>query len=229
MRLHLDYNTQDYKPPGKVDRSVRSARILNFRTKDYSFLRFYTNIADLIIRSYGHHNLDPLLPLHRLELLQIHAAPRVNDWSQLSELPRLVLVQMTIAPGNWLYGKHQVVTSFAPLAQCHRLQTLVLQGYVPRDGNLLALAQLPRLRYLSIDDVFPMSQLARFAAMQPDVTCSLLNPYRLFDRRCKKCNAGLYALNGADAETRRPLCPVCNEARLRRHLDKWRNCQKTRN
>jgi hypothetical protein len=226
MQLILGHNDQDYTPPTKAEKAVQSARIINFKTNDYSFLGFYPNIKDLVIQNYRGRDLEPLLPLHKLEHLQIHTAPKVTDWSPLSRLPRLAVVQMSSAPGNWLYGKNQVVISFLPLAQCRQLETLVLQGYVPRDRSLLPLAALPKLKYLSVDGDYPIRQLARFAALHPDITCALLKPYRLIDGRCKKCRAGLYVLNGSDAETRRPVCPVCHAARLHAHISKWKECQK---
>jgi hypothetical protein len=225
MQLILGPNDQDYTPPTKAERSVQSARIINFRTDDYSFLRFYPNIRDLVIQNYKAHDFRPLLCLSKLEHLQVHTASKVNDWSPLSQLPRLVVVQMSSAPGSWLYGKNQPVTSFAPLARCCRLETVVLQGYVPRDGSLSSLAGLPKLKYLNVDGDYPIRELARFAGLHPDITCALLKPYRLIDRRCKKCRAGLYVLNGSDAETQRPVCPICQAARLHAHITKWKEYQ----
>jgi hypothetical protein len=225
MQLILGHNDQDYKPPTRSEKLIRSARVISFKTDDYSFLGFYPNIKDLVIQDYRGCDLKPLLSLNKLEHLQIHTASKVNDWSPLSQLPRLVVVQMTSAPGNWLYGRNQLVSSFAPLARCRRIETLVLQGYVPRDGSLLSLAGLPRLKYLSLDGDYPIHQLARFAALRPHTTCALLKPYRLIDSRCRKCRAGLYVLNGSDAETRRPVCPVCHAPRLQAQIATWRDCQ----
>jgi hypothetical protein len=228
MQLILGHNDQDYSPPTKAERSVQSARIINFKTEDYSFLRFYPNIKDLVIQNYRGYDFKPLVSLKRLEHLQIHTASKVNDWSPLSQLSRLAVIQLSSAPGNWLYGKNQLVSSFAPLARCSRLETLVLQGYAPRDGSLLSLAGLRKLKYLSVDGDYPVHQLAQFAAQHPDITCALLKPYRLIDGRCKKCKAGLYVLNGSDAETRRPVCPICHAGRLDAHITQWKDCQKKR-
>jgi hypothetical protein len=225
MQLQLGYHDQNFKSPTKVDNAVRSARIINYRSSDYAFLRFFPKIDDLVISNYRQADFEPLLPLRNLRHLEIHSAPKVRDWTLLSEFSRLVVLQMTIAAGNWLYGKHQVVRSFAPLVRCQRLHTLVLQGYVPKDGNLLVLADLRKLKYLSVDEDYPMRQLAQFAARRPDITCSVLQPYRLIDKRCKKCQAGLYRLNGSDAD-HRSVCPVCNEVRLRSHVAKWAHYQK---
>lgn len=165
-----------------------------------------------------------LASLTKLEHLQIDTASKVTDWTPLAALSRLVVVQMMSAPGSWLFGKNQVVRSFAPLASCVRIETLILQGYQPRDNRLLPLTKLSKLKYLNIDGDYSISELARFSVLQPSVSCALLKPYRIIDQRCKKCRAGLYLLNGSDAATKRPVCPVCHAAKLQAHISKWKEC-----
>jgi hypothetical protein len=225
MQLILRRSDQDYRPPAKAEKNVDSGRIIDFKTGDYSFLRLYPNIRDLVIQNYGGRDFKPLLFLKKLEHLQIDTASKVRDWSPLSQLSRLVVVQMSSAPGNWLFGKNQIVASFAPLAKCRRLETVVLQGYAPRDRSLLSIAGLPKLRFLSVDGDYAICELARFQSLNPNVTCALLKPYRLIDERCKKCRAGMYLLNGADAETNRSLCPICHAHRLQAHITRWKKCQ----
>ena len=118
-------------------------------------------------------SLDFLCELAALEMLSLQDLRHVHDLAPLGRLASLTGLQ--IAGG--MTSRMDLMT-LAPLTGLDRLEELRLAAVRIGDDSLDALAQLPRLKRLTIAlNAAPMAAYARLAGLAPHLACDALQPY----------------------------------------------------
>jgi hypothetical protein len=123
------------------------------------------------------------------------------------------------------------IDSLEPLRKLINLESLRLMGIKPLDRRLDPLHDLTNLKYLHISHEFQF-QLEDYAALAralPETSGHCLLPYYTIPQlslRCKRCDGEIVFLTGPRPRTRRQLCPVCDERKLRQHEGQWNDAVK---
>ncbi len=194
-------------------------------------------LEGLYIKWSGITSLAPLAGLRRLSHFHLGGAPSAAHLETLSQLPALVDLEVcnvrAAADLSFLHGlphlralkiagesnslKPLVLDTLTPLARLHELERLMLVTVRLGDGSLAPLAQLPKLKYLGLGNMFPMEEYARLAGQRPDIICARFEPSDgpNGSLRCKTCGQNtLFALTGKGKPW---LCQQCDAARLAKH------------
>lgn len=162
-----------------------------------------------------------LSELPRLRTLVIEDAQRL-DLNTLPALPGLEAFQL--GGGIWKVLK---LTSLEPIQRLPALKYLSLTSLTVGDGSLRPLGSLTRLESLHAANIFSIEESAWLAAQHPGVRSPILQPIfvepmldtggnSLFP--CSICGGPRLMPTGRRAPL---LCPVCDAARIRKHVTKW--------
>jgi hypothetical protein len=157
---------------GKVDLTLLS--IAHTHAAELDFLRAQPKLRGLAINwNTKVRTLDFLRGMASLEILSLQDMKHVHDLEPLSGLADLRGLQ--IAGG--MDSKMDLAT-LAPLAGLVALEDLRLAAVRIGDGSLDVLANLPRLKRLTIAlNAAPMEAYARLSALAPHIACDALQPY----------------------------------------------------
>ena len=196
-------------------------------------------------------SLAPLSKLSGLEFLELDDPPtiagieglislkclvlrhfrRITNLAPLSCLSNLRAVSMSTIP-SWDASRRCLeIDSLEPLRKLINLESLRLMGIKPLDRRLDPLHDLTNLKYLDISHEFQF-QLEDYAALAralPETSGHCLLPYYTIPQlslRCKRCDGEIVFLTGPRPRTRRQLCPVCDERKLRQHEGQWNDAVK---
>ena len=196
-------------------------------------------------------SLAPLCKLSGLEFLELDDPPtiagieglislkclvlrhfrRITNLAPLSCLSNLRAVSMSTIP-SWDASRRCLeIDSLEPLRKLINLESLRLMGIKPLDRRLDPLRDLTNLKYLHISHEFQF-QLEDYAALAralPETSGHCLLPYYTIPQlslRCKRCDGEIVFLTGPRPRTRRQLCPVCDERKLRQHEGQWNDAVK---
>jgi hypothetical protein len=166
-----------------------------------------------------------------LKCLVLRHFRRITNLAPVSALSNLRAVSMSTIP-SWDASRRCLeVDSLEPLRKLTNLESLCLMGIKPLDRRLDPLHNLTNLKYLHISHEFQF-QLEEYAALAralPETSGHCLLPYYTIPQlslRCKRCDGEIVFLTGPRPRTRRQLCPVCDERKLRQHERQWNDAVK---
>jgi len=166
-----------------------------------------------------------------LKCLVLRHFRRITNLAPLSSLSNLRAVSMSTIP-SWDASRRCLeIDSLEPLRKLINLESLRLMGIKPLDRRLDPLHDLTNLKYLHISHEFQF-QLEDYAALAralPETSGHCLLPYYTIPQlslRCKRCDGEIVFLTGPRPRTRRQLCPVCDERKLRQHEGQWNDAVK---
>jgi len=166
-----------------------------------------------------------------LKCLVLRHFRRITNLAPLSSLSNLRAVSMSTIP-SWDASRRCLeIDSLEPLRKLINLESLRLMGIKPLDRRLDPLHDLTNLKYLHISHEFQF-QLEDYAALAralPETSGHCLLPYYTIPQlslRCKRCDGEIVFLTGPRPRTRRRLCPVCDERKLRQHEGQWNDLVK---
>jgi len=166
-----------------------------------------------------------------LRCLVLRHFRRITNLAPLSSLSNLRAVSMSTIP-SWDASRRCLeIDSLEPLRKLINLESLRLMGIKPLDRRLDPLHDLTNLKYLHISHEFQF-QLEDYAALAralPETSGHCLLPYYTIPQlslRCKRCDGEIVFLTGPRPRTRRQLCPVCDERKLRQHEGQWNDAVK---
>jgi hypothetical protein len=182
-------------------------------------------------------SLAPIAALRGLTHLHLGGAPSAAHIEAIATLPALVDLEIAKAPVGdlaWLAPlaprlralevsgdknslKSLQLASLAPLAALRELERLNLTTLRVADESLASLADLPKLKYLGLANMFPMAEFARLQGRRPDIVC---DRFVAFEgptnwNACKKCKQhSMVMLIGKGQPW---LCQTCDAERLAKH------------
>lgn len=192
----------------------------------------------------GEVDLAPLGELPSLEHLIVSGARKLADVSWLDRPPRLRTLYLenmkrldleTLPPlpelralqlGGTMWST-LVVASLDPLRRVPALQYLMLTNVRSRDGSLVPLRALTRLRELRLPNFFKVEECARLSAALPNTSGEILTPFYMKPNRkadgsytfpCKRCGGPCLMLTGRPASL---LCPACDATRIAMRVARW--------
>ena len=169
--------------------------------------------------------LDGLAQLHQLESLMLYALTHVTSFDAVGRLSHLKSLMISTPPGYDASRKCYEVDTLEPLAKLTRLESLTMRGILPRVARLDPIRRITSLRHLDISHVyvFGVPDFARLALALPHAKGHCLEP--VFDAQwagvCSRCGGRRVALTAPPPRTARTACPVCNRARIDRHVAAW--------
>lgn len=159
--------------------------------------------------------LDALATLPALVDLELH---NVNASADLAFVQGLQGLRALGLAGDSNSIKPLKIPSLAPLADLQEIERLSLHTVRVEDGSLVPLAEMRKLRWLSLANVFPMEEVARLAGRRPDIECDLFVASNgpVASIACKKCRQ--YTLHMTTGKGKPWLCETCDGDRLAKHL-----------
>jgi len=169
--------------------------------------------------------IEGLDRLHQLEALTLYAIPHVGSLAPLAKLTDLRRLLVSTPPGYDASRKCYEVESLEPIASLTRLEQLTMRGIVPRTGRLKPLERLKNLREIGITHVyvFGIEDYAQLAQALPDAQGHCLQP--VFEATwagvCSRCGGARVAFTAPPPRSPRTACPVCDRARIERHVKAW--------
>jgi hypothetical protein len=187
--------------------------------KDFSSISGMTNLRALWVGSNKSlQRLEALHALKKLQWLQFENIPASGDLAFLRGLPQLRGLEIC---GDWHSMKKLKVKSLKPLEALPKLEWLRLSVITAPADELVSLGKLPKLKYLHLDNTWPMESLADLAGRLPHLDCSVFQPVfaEVQWMDCKKC--GQKSLVMVTGKGIRPLCRDCDAERIRRHVEKF--------
>jgi len=200
------------------------------------------HLESLYIKWGALRSLEPLLQLKQLRHLHLGSAPSAEPIAVLSQLTTLVDLEIENNPGvsdlrflepltaleslsisgqrNSL--KKVKIKSLAPLARLKQLKRLMLTTLILEEPSLDALTDLPKLKYLLLSNQFEMAEIARLAALLPEVDCDLFAPVSEVYQGilCKTCKQSttMVMLTGKGKPWR---CLNCQPAQIEAHRSQF--------
>jgi hypothetical protein len=204
-------------------RSLRALAIRDLTAVDLAPLSSLSGLQHLVLmRAPRVRTLGPLATMGELQTLYLGDLRHVTDLPPLSTLVHFY--QLLLHGGMW---SNLRLLSLSPLARLVALKYLLCGSFRVLDKELRSLSQLHQLRYIAMPNVFPIEECAALAAALPHAQGRILRP--IFDgsldglppgtaEGCKKCEAFQVMTTGSPTKR---LCPVCDPARLKRHLERW--------
>ncbi len=179
-----------------------------------------------------------LFNLKRLKVLTIDSCSKIESLNQISrfeELEGLSIVnfknvhsieplsrmkslrELGVAGSIWTRMK---IDSLQPLSNLLSLEYLDLTNLKVQDESLRPIAELRRLKELSIANFYPMREFASLAGKLPETKCSWFKPYVEFAAvSCAKCGRHSYVLLTGKGTSK--LCKYCDAQRLARHVNEF--------
>lgn len=225
--------------------SCDSVKVLWFQTKVTQALFEAAcqmpHLESLYIKWGALRSLEPLLQLKKLRYLHLGSAPSAGPIAVLRELRTLVDLEIENNPGVYDLGflesltalesltitgqrnslKKVRIKSLTPLTKLKRLKRLMLTTLILEDPSLGALTHLPKLKYLLLSNQFEMAEIARLAALLPEVDCDLFEPVSEAYQGilCKTCKqSSMVMLTGKGVPWRCLNCQPDQIAAHRRHF-----------
>jgi hypothetical protein len=171
------------------------------------------------------HTLDGLERIDQLEVLTLYAFPRITSLDAVGKLHNLKKLHLSTPPGSDASRQCYEVESFEPLAALANLEALTMRGIVPKVGGLDPIGRLKNLRRVDITPVyvFGLEDYARLAAALPIAEGHCLVP--VFEATwagpCPSCGTARVVLTAPAPRSPRTACPVCDRARIERHVAAW--------
>jgi hypothetical protein len=170
--------------------------------------------------------LEGLERLRRLVSLTLYSFPKIHSLAPIGSLTNLKTLLVSTPPSYDASRKCHNVESLDPLGKLDNLEALTLRGVLPDKGGLDPLRALKQLRQLAITHVyaFGIEDYARLAHDLPNAEGHCLRPYfeAHWTGTCRHgCGRARVALTAPAPRTPRTLCPVCDQARLERHVNAW--------
>ncbi len=171
------------------------------------------------------HTLDGLERFEQLETLTLYAFPRITSLDVVGTLHNLKKLMMSTPPGYDASRQCYEVESFEPLAALANLETLTMRGIVPKAGGLDPIGRVTNLRRVDISHVyvFSLEDYARLAAALPLAEGHCLAPVfeATWAGACPSCGTARVVLSAPPPRSPRTACPVCDQARIERHVAAW--------
>ena len=100
-----------------------------------------------------------------------------------------------------------------------------MRGIVPKTGRLKPLERLKNLREIGITHVhvFGIEDYALLAHALPDTQGHCLQPVfeATWAGTCSRCGGARVAFTAPPPRSPRTACPVCDRARIERHVNAW--------
>jgi len=161
-----------------------------------------------------------------LQCLVLRHFRRIKSLTPIGVISSLRVLSLSTIP-SWDASRRSLeVDSLDPLSKLANLESLRMIGVKPLDARLDPLSRLTQLRHLHISHEFQF-QLEDYAALArslPDASGHCLLPYYALPQlsmRCNRCGGEIVFLTGPRPRTRRQLCPICDEKKLRAHEQRW--------
>lgn len=183
--------------------------------------------------------LQDLARLTDLDVLSIESATRLPTLAEIPRLSDLRGLSVTNAPrvaslrplsagrglralnvsgGIW---SRMTIDSLVPLERLEELRYLALANLKVRDWSLEPLGALVGLQKLTLANSYPMREFARLSARLKHTECQWFKPFVEFSAvPCPRC--GTTSLVIPSGKGLRTMCRRCDEERIRRHEDAFR-------
>jgi len=145
--MHIDfiYDKANSMPAVSDPNAVKSLRIWNCKFRTLEPLSVFLHLRTLQILTFPDDSLTVLAQLSSLRYLRIVHLPKVTDLTPLIHLHELESLSLETLPSWDASSKVTVVNSLDPLAQLPRLKHLSLFGVVPPDRTLAAIERCENL------------------------------------------------------------------------------------
>lgn len=197
----------------------REIKVWHCAFRSLRILSSFENAETLEIAGFPDDDLDCLSSLRALKRLRIVHLPRVSSIEPLGRLSNLEELELSTLPGWDAGGKRTIIDSLAPLGNLKKLRVLVVSGVVPEDKSLEPLAGCASLREIRTGNHYSIEQLTK-ALKHRHYEGAFFKPYvELTYGICGTCHAAKVMLSGVSG--RSVFCPVCNEKRVREHVELW--------
>ena len=171
------------------------------------------------------HTLDGLELMQQLETLSLYAFPRITSLDAVGTLTNLRALRLSTPPGYDASRKCYEVDSFEPLGRLANLESLTMRGVAPKHGRLGPIRRLTSLRHVDITHVylFTLEDYAQLVAALPNAEGHCLQPVfeATWAGTCAECGRARVVLTAAPPRSPRMACPVCDQARIERHVEAW--------
>lgn len=159
--------------------------------------------------------------LETLHVAELNRPATLDSVGRLNSLRWLIL-------GSGM-GRSTKIDTLAPLTELVGLEFFAMIGLRPADGSLRPLAALRALRYLTLANVFPITEYAQLAAALPNTIGDFRTPWLRppapaaagDQTACKRCRAFVPGMTIGSPSRR--LCPQCDAARIAKHLTTWQD------
>lgn len=152
--------------------------------------------------------------MSQLKHLVLESPSRITD---LKPLGRMTQLSELSAIGS-VVGKPWKVKSLDPLGELTSLEYLSIGKLQPERTSLRPLAKLTRLRFLGMDNHFPMEEYARLSKRLPKTECMRFAPYdsgagKAWKVECRTCGRfdNVVLVTGKRG---RWLCQVCDSDKV---------------
>jgi hypothetical protein len=169
--------------------------------------------------------IDGLDRLQHLEALTLYAIAHVSSLAPVAKLTNLRKLLVSTPPGYDASRKCYEIESLEPIASLTRLEKLTMRGIMPRAGRLKPLERLNSLRNIGITHVyvFEIEDYAQLARALPDAQGHCLQPVfqAPWAGMCSHCGGARVAFTAPPPRSPRTACPVCDRARIERHVNAW--------
>lgn len=212
-------------------------RVVRLGAPELDVLLRCRRLRTLIVERTSIADLSDLAGLRDLEVLAVHAAPRVTTLRGLTVAGLQVLGLSTMKRLKsldgiegmprlrelYLTGPLQArwpIASLAPIAGHAELQRLGLRDVRIADGSLRPLWGLRNLKQLDLSHTFSSDELAKCAARLPQAICTLFQPVvEDASQVCKRCGGRTcVALVGVGKPT---VCSICDQPKVDKHIADW--------
>jgi hypothetical protein len=150
-------------PIEQLPARVRSLRVWHCAYETLQPLELLRDLEVLVIANFPDHDLEVLSSLRTLRYLSIIHLPKVTDLQPLLPLSRLECLSLATLPSWDSSGRVTEVASLEPLAALPSLRNLELFGVRPPDCSLALLQLSPSLRSARFSR-YPATEMRRFYA-----------------------------------------------------------------
>jgi hypothetical protein len=221
MKLELVRDKSRDFPKIQNPLDYTSIRVWHCRYQSLSIIQEFQNAESIEIATYPDPTLAPFQALSKIKSLEIIHLPHVTDLSPLAELQSLETLDLQTLPSSRGF---QSIASLAPLRRLTHLRILALRGFKFADASLQPLLSCKSLKEFASGNVFPIEELIRLKASNPDLAGPFFQPLtKLRYSFCQKCGSQKVLLSGVT--TRAIFCPVCQNRRVQDHVDQWNSLE----
>jgi len=214
----FDLNAKSAPIVGSLS-SLRRLYVDGIRLEGVRALTGLTQLEVLSLeRCTGVTSLAELASFQGVKALGVTHFPNVHSLKPLRQFGSLNA--LVAAGGMWT---RMTVESLAPLALLRELRFLHLSNLKALDESLGPLAELSGLEILELPNFYPVEEFARLSARLRKTKCTWFASFIAMGASmlCPKCGHGsMVLLTGKGMPT---LCSLCDEVRLKKHDDHFRN------
>jgi hypothetical protein len=213
----FDLNAKSIPLVGRLA-NLRRLYVDGIRLDSLGALRNLTGLEVLSLERCT--QITSLEELSRFDAVQGLALTHFPKVHSLRTLERFLSVKaLAVAGGMWT---RMTVESLAPLAALADLRFLHLANLMALDKSLEPLAALTALSVLELPNFYPVEEFAKLSAHLKNTDCDWFSAFIPVDSvHCPKCGQESMVMLTGKGTTM--VCKICEETRLRKHDDVYRN------